>query len=208
MGLGKPQRKDLKAFSLKIKTKDLPKPEFVVSERQGDKFVELPDREYSVSGTLIGVEPKETKWENKTIKSVNVTLTDGDQIFFVTVPYSNLGRGLMNSLLSLKAFNDVEIGLYQTKPKVDGGKTYPATSLRQAGEIVRWRYSLEELPKPEEIVFKGEKMRNFEEQEKFLATQLVELNKVIKATTPVKPNEKVAETAPVSEEDKGEDVPF
>ena len=213
MGLGKPQRKDLKAYSLKIKTKDLPKPEFVVSERQGDKFVELLDREYSVSGNLIGVEPKETKITSgqhagKTIKSVNVTLTDGDQIFFVTVPWSNLGRGLMNSLLSLKAFNDVEIGLYQTKPKTDGGKTYPATSLRQAGEIVRWRFTQEELPKPEEIIFKGEKMRNFEEQEKFLAAQLVELNKIIKATAPVKPNEKVADAAVPAPEDVKDDVPF
>lgn len=208
MGLGKPQRKDLKAYSLKIKTKDLPKPEFVVSERQGDKFVELPEREYNVSGTLIGVEPKETKWEGKIIKSVNVTLTDGDQIFFVTVPYSNLGRGLMNSLLNLKAFNDVEIGLYQTKPKTDGGKTYPATALRQAGEIVRWRYEQKDLPPPEEIVFKGEKMRNFESQEIFFAAQLKELNAVIKATVPVKPNETVASAASAAPDDGELDAPF
>lgn len=203
MGLGKPQRKDLKAFSLKIKTKDLPKPEFVVSERQGDKFVELAEREYNVSGNLIGVEPKETKWEGKVIKSVNVTLTDGDQIYFVTVPYSNLGRGLMNSLLALKKFNDVEIGLYQTKPKADGGKTYPATSLRQEGEIVRWRYSLAELPAPKEIVFKGEKMRDFTAVEDFMAEQLKELNKVIKATAPVQTAEATvpAAPAPVSEEE-------
>lgn len=209
MGLGKPQRKDLKAFSLKIKTKDLPKPEFVVSERQGDKFVELPDREYNVSGNLIGVEPKETKWEGKVIKSVNVTLTDGDQIYFVTVPYSNLGRGLMNSLLALKKFNDVEIGLYQTKPKTDGGKTYPATSLRQEGEIVRWRYALNELPAPDEIVFKGEKMRDFSKLESFLSDQLKELNKIIKASAPVQANETVATTlAPTAEEEEIEKLPF
>lgn len=209
MGLGKPQRKDLKAFSLKIKTKDLPKPEFVVSERQGDKFVELPEREYNVSGNLIGVEPKETLWQGKTIKSVNVTLTDGDQIYFVTVPYSNLGRGLMNSLLALKSFNEVEIGLYQTKPKSDGGKTYPATSLRQAGEIVRWRYSQAELPPPDEIVFKGEKMRDFTKVESFFAAQLKELNKVIKAAVPAQANEAVAASAgaPIVDED-GEQLPF
>ena len=205
---GKQQRKDLRAFRYKIKTKDLPKPHFVESERQGDKFVELPDPQYTLSGTLIGVEPVETKWEGKLIKSVNVTLTDADEIYFITVPYSNLGRGLMNSLLNLKAFDKVEIGLYQTKPKMDGGKTYPATSLRQAGEIVRWRFTQEELPKPEEIIFKGEKMRNFEEQEKFLAAQLVELNKVIKATAPVKPNEKVADAAAPATEDLKDDVPF
>jgi hypothetical protein len=206
MGLGKPQRKDLKAFSLKIKTKDLPKPEFVVSERRGEKFEELPEREYSVSGNLIGVEPKETVWQGKTIKSVNVTLTDGDQIYFVTVPYSNLGRGLMNSLLGLKAFGEVEISLYQTKPKTDGAKTYPAVSLRQGGEIVRWRYSMDELPKPQEITFKGETMRDFTAVEAFLAEQLKELNKVIKATAPVQSNEAVA--APAGPADDELDAPF
>lgn len=195
MALGKQIRKDLKAFSLKIKTKDLPKPQFVVSERKGDKFEPLSEPEYNVSGTLIGVEPKEFTWEGKVIKSVSVTLTDADQIYFVTVPYSNLGRGLMNSLLNLKEFNDVEIGLYQTKAKVDGGKTYPATSLRQAGEIIRWRFEQKDLPQPKEIIFKGEKMRDFTEQEAFFASQLTELNKVIKSKAPVQANETVAAVA-------------
>lgn len=207
MGLGKPQRKDLKAFSLKIKTKDLPKPEFIVSERQGDKFVELPERESTVSGTLIGVEPSETVWQGKTIKSVNVTLTDADQIYFISVPYSNLGRGLMNSLLGLKAFNDVEISLYQTKPKTEGGKTYPAVSLRQGGEIVRWRYTLDELPKPDEILFKGEKMRDFTKVELFLAEQLKELNKVVKSQVPVRSSETTV-PADVSADNDDKDIPF
>jgi hypothetical protein len=197
MGLGKPNRSDLKAFSLKIKTKDLPKPE----------FVELPDRENTVSGTLIGVEPKETKWENKLIKSVNVTLTDGDQIFFVTIPYSNLGRSLMNAILNLKSFDDVEIGLYQTKPKTDGGKTYPAASLRQAGEIVRWRFENKDLPAPEEIIFKGEKMRDYTKMETFFAAQLKELNNVVKAKAPAKVASAASVDQPV-QEDTSDPVPF
>lgn len=207
MGLGKPTqaRKDLTAFSLKIKTKDLPKPEFVVSKREGDKFVELPEREYSVSGNLIGVEPKEFNWQGKIIKSVSATLTDGDQIFFVTIPYSSLGRSLMNSLLSLKDFVDVEIGLYQTKPKTEGGKTYAQASLRQAGEIVRWRFEQKDLPQPEEITFKGEKMRDFSKTEAFLAAQLNELNKVIKAKAP---RTEAAAVAAQAAEAPGDEPPF
>jgi hypothetical protein len=201
MGLGKPLRNDLKAFSLKIKTKDLPKPEFVVSERQGDKFVELPDRENTVSGTLIGIEPKETKWEGKTIKSVNATLTDTDQIYFVTIPYSTLGRNLMNSLLNLKTFNDVEIGLYQTKPKTDGGKTYPSVSLRQAGEIIRWRFETKDLPAPKEIEFKGEKMRDYTETENFFSAQLKELNNIIKSKAPAKTVEATTNLTPEVSDD-------
>jgi hypothetical protein len=209
MGLGKPVRKDLKAFSLKIKTKDLEKPEFLVSEKQGDKFVELPERESTVSGNLIAIEPKEFKWENKLIKSVTATLVDNDQIYFLTIPYSSLGRGLMNTLLSLKTFDNVEIGLYQTKAKTPNGKTYPASAVRQNGELIRWKFDLAQLPQPEEITFKGEKMRDFSKQEAFFAEQINELNKVIKANPPVAQKNAPADVPVVpdsAEEDDG--VPF
>jgi len=210
MAFGKENKKsDLKAYSLKIKTKDLPKPEFVVSERRGDKFEELPERENTVTGTLIGLEPKETVWQGKTIKSVSATLTDNDQIYFLTIPYSNLGRGLMNSLLNLQSFNDVEIGLYQTKPKVEGGKTYPAVSVRQGGEIVRWKYENKDLPPPEEIKFKGEIMRDFSKLESVLAEKLKEFNKVIKNTAPVKTKEAVsAESSAPAADDVELEPPF
>ena len=208
MGLGKPVRKDLKAFSLKIKTKDLEKPAFIVSEKQGDKFVELPESESTVSGNLIAIEPKEFKWENKLIKSVTATLVDNDQIYFLTIPYSNLGRNLMNTLLSLKSFNDVEISLYQTKPKTPNGKTYPASAVRQNGELVRWKFELSQLPQPEEITFKGEKMRDFSKQETFFAEQIAELNKIVKTNPPVA-TKTAPEEAPVSlTDDEDGDVPF
>lgn len=208
MARGKQQRKDLKAFSYKIKTKDLPKPEFVESERQGDKFVELPERQYTLKGTLTGVEPKEFKWEGKVIKSVNVTLTDDalDEIYFITVPYSNLGRGLMNSLLGLKQFNDVEVSLYQTKPKTDGGKTYPAVSLRQDGEMVRWAYDLKDLPAPKVVEFKGQKQYDFLEQEVFFATKLTEFNKIVKAAAPARTAEVPVPATPADTDD--ENIPF
>ncbi len=213
MSRGKKQqeRRDLKRFAYKIKTKDLPKPIFVESEDQNGKFVENAEPQYNLSGNLIGVEPKETVWQGKTIKSVNVTLVDDEagEIYFITVPYSNLGRGLMNSLLGLKSFSGVEIGLYQTKPKSDGGKTYPAVSLRQGGEIVRWRYDQKDLPPPDEIVFKGEKMRDFSKVEAFFADQLKELNKVIKATPQAQVKATVAAAAGAPDDDKGDlDVPF
>lgn len=208
MALGKPVRKDLKAFSLKIKTKDLPAPVFVVSERQGDKFVQLDQTETNVTGTLVAIEPKEFVWEGKTIKSVSATLTDGDQIYFVTIPYSNLGRGLMNSLLSLKEFTDVEIGLYQTRAKVTGGKTYPATSLRQGGEIVRWRFEQKDLPQPDVTTFKGETLRDYTKVETFLAAQLTELNKLVKEKAPAQTA--VASAAPVAAPaaEENDNVPF
>lgn len=210
MAFGKQQqqRKDLKAFALKIKTKDLPKPVFLVQERQGDKFVDLPQTEDTVTGNLIGVEPKENMWQGKTIKSVTATITDNDQIYFITIPYSNLGRGLMNSLLALTSFNDVQIGLYQTKAKTDGGKTYPAVSVRQAGEIVRWKYSNDQLPAPDVTTFKGETLRDFSKLEAFLADKLKELNAVIKKSAPAPTKEVAAAQEAVPAADDKDEVPF
>lgn len=204
MAFGKPVQKDLKAFSLKIKTKDLPRPEFLVSEKQGDKFVELKERESTVTGNLIGIEPKEFTWQGKVIKSVNVTLVDNDQIYFISVPFSGLGRGLMNSFLSLKTFDNVEIGLYQTKAKVAGGKTYAGSSLRQNGELIRWKFDQKQLPPADEVLFKGEKMRDWTKQESFLCDQINELNKIIKATPSA--SKKVTVEAPKAETSDNEDL--
>ena len=212
MAIGKSQRSDLVAYSFKIKTKDLPKPVFEIKKRAGDKW-EPFGTDDTVSGNIIGIEPKSFKHEGKEIKSISVTLQDKGEIYFVTIPYTSLGRGLMNSLLNLKAFNAVEIGLYQTKPREGQTKTYPAVSLRQGGEIVKWKFEQKDIPAPVEVKFKGEIQRDFTAAEEFFSTHLVEFAKSIKRSAPVQPNENVSEgatkaAAPAAQEIDDDSVPF
>lgn len=210
MSIGKTARKnDLKAFSLKLKLKDgekfLDKPVFEVSKREGDKFVILPEKESEVSGNLIGVEPREYVYEGSPIRSFTATLQDNDEIYFVNVPLNGLGRGLANSLLALKDFTDVQIGLYASKPKTEGARSFPAASLRQGGEIIRWKFDQAALPTPEEVTFKGKTQRDWTKTEVFLSDQLKELNKLVKQKTHVQAVS-TAETAPTEKGDL--DVPF
>lgn len=189
MSLGKQARtNNLKAYSLKVKIKDLPAPQYEVSKREGDKYVVLPEPEKDVSGNIVSVEAKEWVHNNTPIRSYTVTLQDNDEIYFVNFSLgNNLGRSLANSLLSLadkKQFDDVSIGLYNTKPKTEGGRSYAAAALRQGGEIVKWKFGLDQLPKPDEVTFKGQIQRDYSKSELFFLEQLKELNKVIKARVP------------------------
>lgn len=211
MALGKTTRKnDLKAFALKLKLKDgekfLDKPVFEVSQRQGDKYVVLPEKQYEVTGNLIGVEPREYIYQEETIRSFTLSIQDNDEIYFVSIPFNSLGRGLANSVLALPAFDNVQIGLYATKPKEKGGKSFPAASLRQNDEIIRWKFNLADIPAPTVVKFKGKDLKNYTDQEVFFSEKLREFNKVIKAKAPVAVSSNT-EAAPATPEDK-EDVPF
>lgn len=211
MAIGKKntRRNDLNAFALKLTLKDgekfLDKPAFEVSQRKGDKYEKLPDHQYEVDGNLVRIEPRERVYEGNPSRSFTLTLEDNDkgEIYFVDVPFNSVGRGLANSILALKEFTKVQIGLYATKPKEEGGRSYPAASLRQNDGIVRWRYANDELPKPAEVTFKGKVQRDWTSTEVFLSEKLKELNGLIR-----KNSSSVPVTTVSNEVEEKDEVPF
>ena len=216
MSLGKQKfnNPNAKVYSVSFKTRDKTpgkfqdKSVFVVKARdENNKFKEV-DKVFDIGGNLIKVEPTTTKWEGKDIESMNVTLTDGDDVYFVSFPYGIATRAFFNALLSLKTFEGLEIGTYMTKPKTEGGKSYPAIALRQNGELIRWKYELKDLPKVKEITFKGQTMRDYSETDAFFNTQLVELNKTIKAPKVATQTPAPAVEPEVEQTGKDDQVPF
>ena len=213
MALGKQkfEDKNTTAYSVAFKKdKKTGKSAFVVSKRQENGKFEVVDTVSDLSGSLIKVEQKVTEWEGKKIESVLVTLKDttetGSELYFVSFPFGIATRSLFNAMLSLKSFDNLSIGAYMTKPKTEGGKSYPAIALRQNGEVIRWKYELKDLPPVKEIVFKGDKMRDYTDTDKFFVDQLAELNKQIhvkKEAVVATPAEPVTE--PLGKED---DPPF
>lgn len=209
MALGsKHNNPNLVVFSLKLKTKDEPKPVFIVSQKQEDgKFHEV-NRVHSVSGTLIEIEHRETPYNGDVIKSVSLYLKDGDEFYMVSLPYTILSRSVFNSLLNLKSFEDIEISLYNSKPREDG-KVYGAASVWQNRQLVNWAFERDALPATPEITFKGKKMRDTEALDKFFEEKIRELNTRIKAKTVVVPNKAVATPEPAIAAPEGDtDVPF
>jgi len=191
-------------YSFKIKTKDLPSPVFEVSKKTGDgKYAVLykrdqagnvlkdkednpiPDYQTRVSGNLISASPKENTFEGKTIRSINLTLQDGNDVYFVSVGETFLGRNLQNALLALKTFDDIEIGLYQSRPKPGQTKTFASVSLRQHGESVRGRFDNKtELPATKKVRVNGKDQTDTEDLDNFFREKMVAWCKVVNTAAP------------------------
>jgi hypothetical protein len=171
-------------YSFQIKTKDLPAPIFKVQKKVGDKY-EDQDNATRVDGNIISASLRENKnKENKTIKSISVTLQDGLDIYFVSIGYTYIGRNLLNALLALKTFDKVEISLYQSKPKAGKTKTYASVCLRQNGETVRGLIPNEELPAIPKVELNGETVGNQGPINAFFEEKMKAWCKVVNAAAP------------------------
>ncbi len=170
-------------YSFQIKTKDLPAPIFKVQKKVGDKY-EDQDNATRVSGNLISATPKENLHQGKTIKSVNLVLQDGNDVYFVSVGYTYIGRNLLNALFALKTFDEVEISVYQSKPKPGKTKTYASVCLRQHGETVRGLIPNEQLPAIPKVELNGEQVSNQGPINTFFEEKAKAWCKVVNAAAP------------------------
>lgn len=216
MALGKSKKFNsaTNVYSVNYRNKDkvTGKSTFQVKKKVDGAFQRLEDVT-DISGTLLGVKHKVTPWQGKTIESIDLTLLDNEDIYFVSFPLSISTRSLFNAMFNLKTFENLEIGTYMSKPKVQGGNSYAQICLRQNGEMIRWKYALDQIPKADEIVFKGQKMRDYTKTDAFFLGQLAELQKVIESRPTSNkaevPDVELPTTEPeVEAPGKDEDVPF
>lgn len=186
MPLGQENQSDNKPFFLRIRVQDKDKqpivPEFSVqTKNEQGEYVELPNVK-RVAGDLVSVKISKrtvkTPAGNQEVDDVKVVLEDkkNQEVYFVDARPSQLGRNLYNSLLNLTNGKEVSIALYQTKPN-DEGKVYPGIALRQNNELVKGKFSREEVPAPEEVKNKkGEILqRDYSEVNSFYFEKLKDL---------------------------------
>ena len=177
--------KDAVLYSFKIKTKDLPEPVFEVSKKIGEDYQKLDETAKVVSGNLISASPRENDYQGKIIRSINLTLQDGNDVYFLSVGETFIGRNLYNALLALKTFDDIQIGLYQSKKKPGQDKTFASVSLRQHGETVRGLYdNKKELPAVKKVRVNGKDQSDTEELDNFFREKMKAFCKVVNAATP------------------------
>jgi len=204
MALGKSNRVDGKALSLKLATKRdgafLPRPEWEVSIKQADgEYKTLNNQElveavgvegplYDVAGDLIGVDTRVGSYEDSPIYNVSLNLRDKDrnEVYFTGFSVGSiLGRKLANSVLNLKAFTNVQVGLYNQQNK-ETKKVYGAAALRQGDDTatVKGKFDVKTDENMQPRVFEGKggkQERDYTKVDLFLFEQLKAFGEALRA---------------------------
>lgn len=207
---------------------ELEKPRFEVSRVNADGNIEKTDETANnVSGNLVKLDFKEREIKGQKTKHVVLYIQDSqaNETYFIDFTYRISTRSLFNAMLSLKDNKDIELSIYRSK------KGYESFGLRQAGEQVSWKYSLDALPQAEQIKDKkgaivktdfSEVNDFFENELRALATSLFGEKKAaspakttVKASKPATKAAAKTATAPepevseeVAAESSNEDIPF
>lgn len=197
-----------KVYSFNLKTKDLPAPHFeVMTKKDESSKPEQIDTATRVSGDLIGIRHKEFTHQNKVISSVTATLKDGNDVYFVSIPYTYLGRNILNSLCNLTAFESVEISVYKGKPKEPGKEGFNSSAVRRLGELVYGKYEYKDLPPIPKVKVGGNTFGDSSAIDALFKKEVTELDTRIRAKAPV-----VAgvgpETEAAHEDETDSSIPF
>lgn len=223
---------------LKLKTKDEDNkpchPYFEVKRKKDGDYEKTDEKPISVGGELFKIDADSYTYEGEDIRTVKVFIRDNevDEVYLLNLGYNMTTRGLINSLLSLENPEDIGISLYETESKQDKSKKYPAISLWDNTEeedkrMVKWKYSIDELPEIEKITDKKGKVVSIdsEDQDEFLERKLMKHAKKLlgeqkKKSAPAEeeseeqeepeeePRAKVKKTRVKEEVEDDDDVPF
>lgn len=199
------------------KTVELEKPRFEVSRINADgKIEKTQETATSVSGNLTRIDFKEREYNGNKNRHVILFINDPDsnETYYIDLTYRISTRSLFNALLSLKSTKDIELTIYRSK------KGYESFGVRQAGQLMSWKFPLEQLPAADVIKDKkGNVIKtDFADVDSFFEEELRNLSATLFGTKSVSSSEAdvkadVAETAaPTAEkpskQDSDQDIPF
>lgn len=161
---------------LKPKTKEESNPHFSVIRKEDGKWGETGETVNQVSGDLTKVEVKEDEYEGRKYKVINVFLQDKEagETYLLDLRLNMITKSLFNALSNLTDPRNISISLYKNKKSHN-----PNFGVWQNDELVRWKYSLEELPEPEEVTFKGETMKDYSKSDEMVLSSLLEMAEAV-----------------------------
>lgn len=154
----------------------------------------------SIKGVPTQLEVKEVSYEGRTLKFLELTLTDGEDANKVSVPLKNKGGYTDEVKTLLSALNGLELGeeviLSPSLSKYTNKQGAEKTQLQvyinyvnRVGEngknLSTGFISYNDIPKPEEKVVAGDRTWNWEKQTEFYYAKLTEIQaKFSKPTQP------------------------
>lgn len=154
MGAHNSEHSQMNFYNLKAKTSDTdPSPFFGKNTKTGNGW-EITEKYDSMNGNLAGIEHSTYEYEGETKHKCKLILKDADGTKnSVESNFNNLLYSLLNSLANCEpGFIAMNLSLGKAKI-IDGkeGKRYPSIWLKNNGEEVKWKYSADQLPRPEKI---------------------------------------------------------
>lgn len=179
-----------KVYFVSIKEKDLEQPYFEIKAKDDSgKYVivgAISDKIKYLGGALIGLKNKTFKYEGKDIESTTATFVDKakDEAYLLTISQGYLGRNILNSILNLKTFEGLELGLYVSKPKEGQAKGFHSVALRQNGVLIYGKFKMEELPKINKVKVGKDVHSDATEINAFYTKHIEEFAKVVQAAAP------------------------
>jgi len=167
MALGKKNRIEAgKSYSVKLSLKDGQTfreiPAFIVSQKApegSDKKYETVGQETDISGDLVKLVVRQGEYEGSPTYTFTLGLFDPqvNEMYYTDIGLgSTVGRSLANSVLNLKAFDNVQLSAYKQINK-ETKKSYANVSLRQ-GETtatVKGKYDKKTHPEMQARQFEG-----------------------------------------------------
>lgn len=240
MAVGKTNRFPAgKAFTAKASLKDgnefRPVPEFIFQAKAADgEYKDLTPEQIKeafdvdgpirdVAGDLVALDTRPTEFEGNPIHNVTLGLRDparNEIIFTQFVSNNNFGRGIANRLLNLKAYQNVQVGLYSQQNR-DTKKSYAACSIRQGDspDTIKCLYDPKTAPEVQPRLFEGKggkQEKDYTKVDAFLFAELVKLGETLKAnrgsqsqpTQQPPQSEALQTTAPAPSEATDEAPPF
>lgn len=154
--------------------KDLDKPYFSFVSKVEGKYIEVAQAS-SFTGTITEVKSGSFDYKGIPTPTITITMADGDEVYVFDQTFSIASRSVFNSLLSLESMEQITIQIYLTKPNEKyGNKRFRQISLRQGenGDLVEWKYSIEDLPKTKKVRINGKEMIDSEELDNFLIEKI------------------------------------
>jgi hypothetical protein len=155
-------------------------PYFAFSQKVGDKY-ETTQKNDRFSGTLkkVSVEWKYDekrdaerikKYKNSKVVKLELFDPETNETYVWKASPSMAARSVFNSILNLEHFDDVEIKVGLNK------KDYESMWVRQGGDLVNWKHSLEEIPEPIKVQVRGETISDYTPSDDFFFEKLAALD--------------------------------
>jgi hypothetical protein len=172
------------------------------------------------SGALDKVDTGDREWKGEKYPTVKVSLIDGDEKYVLDLSFSILTRSVFNSLLGLESYENLKFTIYLTKPNpAKNNARYPQISVWQNDELVKWKFTKDELPKEEEIkdsrgkVIKRDSIELDEFyvkaiKEKFSGKTTVPAKKADPTPAPTGKKTTKPKTQPVDDQEDSSEIPF